>query len=217
VSPDYCFAKFSSSDIDYVPKSAFSFNINLKYRIHKRLSIKTGFALKNMGFQTPQYDSILKSNDGGFISFARDTFGTPVTGYKNARIVYSYKFYGIPVLLDYIFNTKSGKTFFNFSCGAELDWLSMAHFEITSNDQTVFDRKFVIGSDATPLPNGDVTIKSFPFVTGIISFGINYKLIKHLLLSLEPSFRYVFMPVPTSGATVNCWSLGVNTGINFSF
>ena len=93
----------------------------------------------------------------------------------------------------------------------------MAHYEITSNDQTAFDHKFIIGSDAMPLPNGDVTIKSFPFVTGIIDFGINYKLSNHFSLALEPSFRYVFIPVPTSGTTVNCWSLGVNTGINFSF
>ena len=216
-SPDYCFVRFDGENKMFIPKIAYSFNINLKYRIYKGLSIKTGFAFRNMGFQTPIHDSIFRSPDSGYMSFIRDSIGMRQLGYKNARLVFSYQFYGIPLLLDYRIKTKDGKLFFNFSCGAELDWLSKAHYQIISNNDVAFDNKFEISSNGIPLPNGVTTFKPFPYVTGIINVGVNYKLYKHFSLSLEPSFRYVFMYVQAYGPSGYCWSLGINTGVNYSF
>ena len=209
-SPDFCYTTVSNNRDKgiYVPKIGYSYGFTIKYRICKNVSIKMGFAYHKMGYQTKKGDSIF---------YQQYQSGVFYKSIDNLKAVYSYTFYGVPILIDFKIRTKNKKLFLNVSCGAEINWLPNAQFKII-NDKNITTYSYTyIKGNGDPLPNGSGWMYPVgPRIMGLLNTGFNYKLNNKFTLSLEPSFRFSFNQAP-SGVEGYIYSIGINTGINYTF
>lgn len=210
-SPDFCYRTNlnHTDDKQYLPKLGSSYYFSLKFRIHKNISFKTGFVLHYMGYQTKRIDSIAIYNP---------TFnGVNYSYVLNGKYLYSSTYCGIPVLIDYRIKTKNNKLYFNVSCGVEISWLPKDGYTIVNNQNKTMYSYYSIVGNVYPLPGSSkITYKPFPFFIGVINAGLNYRLNNNLVLTIEPTYRNVSSSQPQV-LVYALYSIGINTGINFTF
>jgi len=226
-SPDYCNIISSSHspnsncyniyDKSNKVKPGYSCYFNLKCRISKNLSVKTGLSVHNMGYQTKKKDTLFF--EPGFASLLPYPTYTKFPSYLlNAKAVFSYNFYSIPLLVDYMFYTKNKKIIINVACGAEINWLHKMQFKSVNDAGAVLYRYNYPVTYSIPLP-GSSTITPYsnnPYFSSVLSVGLNYKITNHLIFTVEPTFRYLFT------SSENLWgyslySIGLNTGLSYLF
>ena len=229
-SPDFCYSTLNQSIKDlYVPKAGDSYGFTIKCRLSKNISIKTGFSYHNLGYQTKKMDTVFYlQGQSGIIykpvngAISRNYY-YPLQYLLNARAVYSYSFYGIPIVIDFKIKTKNKNLFFNVGFGAEINWLTKAQFKLVDNKNVTSDHyTYRTGNnyplEGIPTPGYGWEYSSGPRIMGLLNAGLNYKLNNHFTVSLEPSFRFVFSGVPDAiYRNKYIYSIGVNTGINYTF
>jgi|GEM_PF-5038111 hypothetical protein len=223
-SPDYCniiSSPYSNGcDIQnksYNPKLGYSCYFNLKCRISKNLSVKTGFSIHNMSYQTNKKDTLFFLP--GLAPLASyPTYGIFPSYLLNAKAVFSYNVYSIPLMVDYMIYTKNKKLIINVACGAEINWLYKMQFKSVDNSGTVLFRYDYPVTYSIPLPGASTTTRysNSPYFSSILSVGLNYKINNHLIFMLEPTFRYMFTYSQTSWG-YSLYSIGVNTGLSYTF
>lgn len=218
-SPDYCFAKFEHDKQYYHFKWGASYNLNVGCKIFKGLSFSIGFAMTNTGFASKNLDSVYFFTEYSYYRLKRDTlmpWGNEQVAYGNAKANFTYKFFGVPVMLFYRLRLRD-KLGLNVGLGLETNWLVKAEYTLTSGERQVIQYNFPMSKNGYPLPNGTPTFKPFPYVAGIVRIGIGYDVTQRIRVNIEPGFRYILRAVPFFGTRVNSWSIGVNAGVTYFF
>jgi hypothetical protein len=224
-SPDYCnMISTPYSNYYYIQdksnktKPGYSCYFNLKCRISKNLSVKTGLSIHNMGYQTKKKDTLFF--EPGFASLLPYPTYTKFPSYLlNAKAVFSYNFYSIPLALDYMFYTKNKRLIINVTCGAEINWLYNMQFKSVDKSGTVLYRYNYPVTYSIPLPGMSTTTpySNNPYFSSVLNVGLNYKINNHLIFTVEPTFRFMFTSGETKGWGYSLYSIGINTGLSYTF
>jgi len=233
VAPVYfnSFGKGSPIHSSFVanPKSgniSFSYGLSLSYAVSPRLSIRSGINKVDYGYDTNDisFSPSLAATSGEQINninysltsrnlvvrsssqekVAQQALAADVSAEfssRNGRMVQQFGYVEIPLELSFaVVESKLG-----------------LHVVGGLSSLFLVDNSVNLESDGSSMEMGEANnLNSLNFSTNL-GFGLDYKLTPHMLISLEPVFKYQLNTFSDTSGSFNPYSVGVYSGLNFKF
>lgn len=221
----------SSIDADLVSNSksgnvTLSYGLGVAYQISNKLSIRSGIHKVEYEYQTDDISfspSFEGTNQASFsnINYTAPSENIVVESNKNGNFV------APAAPLDINAKTASrqgslGQTFGYIEVPVELNYALVAKrfgIDLVGGVSSLFltDNAVILESEGISTEIGEANnINSVNFSTNI-GLGINYQLSPSLRLNVEPMFKYQLNTFSNTSGNFQPFSLGVYSGLNFSF
>jgi hypothetical protein len=198
-SPDYCYRTLNYRSATQwiaedrnnreIPKFGFTCGVNFNRRITAKWSAEIGLLFSDKGERTKWEKLAWSSNDASFPA--------------ESRTVFHYQFISIPLKAYYQVLERKFNVF--VFAGVSPDFFI--------KQRTVLELKDASGNVHRSVAT-EPWVYSRVHLSGLLGFGISYKLSKRLTLSVEPTFRRSITPVLARVKDKEyLYSLGLNAGL----
>ncbi len=173
-----------------IAKFGYTTGVNLLFTCSKNWAFETGIQFSNNGYQTKKQNLVFE--------IPNETLPT------TAKIIYNYKYLGIPLKARYSFGKKNVRG--TAAVGVLTNFLI--------NEQTKIKLGYKDGREETKTEQNNSDLKKINFFS-VISFGVDYKICRKMHLLAEPTFRYSLLKLKSAPVSENLWNMGLNIGLYY--